>query len=65
MSARETSGITLGEKSRITLGESSRITLGVIADDFTGATDVASMLVRESLFFNDARRTSATASIIQ
>ena len=32
--------------SRITLGVKPQITLGVIADDFTGATDVASMLVR-------------------
>jgi len=41
--------ITLGGNSRITLGGHSRITLGVIADDFTGATDVASMLVRAGL----------------
>ena len=41
--------ITLGGHSRITLGGHSRITLGVIADDFTGATDVASMLVRAGL----------------
>lgn len=34
---------------QITLGEDSRITLGVIADDFTGATDVASMLVRAGM----------------
>ena len=31
------------------LGEGSKITLGVIADDFTGATDVASMLVRAGM----------------
>ena len=30
-------------------GERKRITLGVIADDFTGATDVASMLVRAGM----------------
>ncbi|CAN5913887.1 four-carbon acid sugar kinase family protein [soil metagenome] len=30
-------------------GDTSRITLGVIADDFTGATDVASMLVRAGM----------------
>ncbi len=32
-----------------TQGDSAGITLGVIADDFTGATDVASMLVRAGL----------------
>ena len=30
-------------------GASRRLTLGVIADDFTGATDVASMLVRAGM----------------
>ena len=30
-------------------GETRRMTLGVIADDFTGATDVASMLVRAGM----------------
>ena len=45
----EGSKITLGEGSKITLGEGSKITLGVIADDFTGATDVASMLVRAGM----------------
>ncbi|MDE2297574.1 MAG: hypothetical protein KGK18_05360, partial [Burkholderiales bacterium] len=33
----------------MTLGETRRMTLGVIADDFTGATDVASMLVRAGM----------------
>ena len=32
-----------------TLAASQRMTLGVIADDFTGATDVASMLVRAGM----------------
>ena len=40
---------TLGVEPRITLGGEPRITLGVIADDFTGATDVASMLVRAGM----------------
>ncbi len=38
-----------GETRRMTLGENCRMTLGVIADDFTGATDVASMLVRAGM----------------
>jgi len=33
----------------VTQGEQRRMTLGVIADDFTGATDVASMLVRAGM----------------
>jgi len=33
----------------MTPGETKRMTLGVIADDFTGATDVASMLVRAGM----------------
>ena len=41
--------MTLGEGRRMTLGEGRRMTLGVIADDFTGATDVASMLVRAGM----------------
>ena len=41
--------MTLGEERRMTLGEQRRMTLGVIADDFTGATDVASMLVRAGM----------------
>jgi 3-dehydrotetronate 4-kinase len=41
--------MTLGEGPRMTLGEGPRMTLGVIADDFTGATDIASMLVRAGL----------------
>ena len=41
--------MTLGEGTRTTLGEGTRMTLGVIADDFTGATDIASMLVRAGM----------------
>jgi len=41
--------VILGEERRMTLGEERRMTLGVIADDFTGATDVASMLVRAGM----------------
>ncbi|CAN5449401.1 four-carbon acid sugar kinase family protein [soil metagenome] len=41
--------IASGDTSRIASGDTSRITLGVIADDFTGATDVASMLVRAGM----------------
>jgi uncharacterized protein YgbK (DUF1537 family) len=33
----------------VILGENRQMTLGVIADDFTGATDVASMLVRAGM----------------
>jgi 3-dehydrotetronate 4-kinase len=33
----------------MTPGDGRRLTLGVIADDFTGATDVASMLVRSGM----------------
>jgi len=33
----------------VIVGEHRRMTLGVIADDFTGATDVASMLVRAGM----------------
>jgi uncharacterized protein YgbK (DUF1537 family) len=33
----------------MTLGDPSRMTLGIIADDFTGATDVAGMLVRAGM----------------
>jgi len=33
----------------VIVGEPRRMTLGVIADDFTGATDVASMLVRAGM----------------
>ncbi len=36
-------------RRHMTLGENRRMTLGVIADDFTGATDVASMLVRAGM----------------
>lgn len=39
----------LNEERRMTLGAKRRMTLGVIADDFTGATDVASMLVRAGM----------------
>ena len=39
----------LQAKSDAPAGTSGGITLGVIADDFTGATDVASMLVRAGL----------------
>jgi len=38
-----------GEEERMTSGDERRMTLGVIADDFTGATDVASMLVRAGM----------------
>ena len=41
--------MTMGEGTRMTLGEGTRMTLGVIADDFTGATDIASMLVRAGM----------------
>ena len=49
MTLGESRRMTLGESRRMTLGESRRMTLGVIADDFTGATDVASMLVRAGM----------------
>ena len=42
-------GITLGAGQRITLGAGQGITLGVIADDFTGATDLANNLVRAGM----------------
>ena len=41
--------MTPGEGTRATLDEGPRMTLGVIADDFTGATDIASMLVRAGM----------------
>jgi uncharacterized protein YgbK (DUF1537 family) len=43
------SRIALQARSDAPAGASGGITLGVIADDFTGATDVASMLVRSGL----------------
>ena len=49
MTLGEGTRMTLGEGRRMTLGEGSRMTLGVIADDFTGATDIASMLVRAGM----------------
>ncbi len=49
MTPGEQRRMTPGEERRMTLGEERRMTLGVIADDFTGATDVASMLVRAGM----------------
>ena len=49
MTLGEPRPIELGEPRAVTPGEPGRMTLGVIADDFTGATDVASMLVRAGM----------------
>jgi uncharacterized protein YgbK (DUF1537 family) len=49
MALGESRKTALGESRKTALGESGKMTLGVIADDFTGATDVASMLVRAGM----------------